>query len=192
MLEDKNDDSLVANENKTVIKRNGIDGNQDSPCFDYTKKGFSVNLSNEESEFIEAVFSYHEYSSKDEVLKRQCRKLGTMWSNRLRDIIINLEASLQAPEANITLSDMLKQGGFPWPKEATCCTQDADGLILWWAMDVEEVKKARTYTPSIYGMIAELGYSNQEQMDYFYIKDQEHTASDWRHAVITLEEHMEC
>lgn len=105
-------------------------------------------------------------------------------------IVINLDETLFVPECDLTLLQMVKKhGGYPWPSEATCVTQECDGAILWWSAPVCEVVEARKSADISDGLIPLLGIGDQVSVEYYQIDGKEVVALDWKESVVTLEQY---
>lgn len=106
----------------------------------------------------------------------------------MTNILINLDEPLFVPEVKMSLLDMLKSGGFSWPANATCVTQECDGELLWWSAPVNEVVKARKAANPDTGLMPLVGLGAQVNADYYLLDGQEVVANDWQEAVVTREQ----
>lgn len=106
----------------------------------------------------------------------------------MTDIIIDLSKHLTIPTTHHSLLELIKQGEFPWPRGATCVTQDSDGALLWWNAPIEQVKAARKKANPHKGLYPLIGLKHQVGMDYYYEGEQEMLANDWQTAVVTLDQ----
>ena len=101
-------------------------------------------------------------------------------------IEINLDESPYAPIIpDATLADMIQMVESCWPEGATCATQEADGEILYWSANVQDVLKARKIINIDDGLIPIIGFKYQVHASYYEIDEQAYVASNWKTSVVT-------
>jgi hypothetical protein len=101
-------------------------------------------------------------------------------------IEINLDESPHAPIIpDATLADLIQMVESSWPEGATCATQEADGEILYWSANVQDVLKARKIINIDDGLIPIIGFKYQVHANYYEIKEQAYVASNWKTSVVT-------
>ncbi|ENI4488029.1 hypothetical protein ABXZ88_003913 [Vibrio fluvialis] len=108
----------------------------------------------------------------------------------MTDIFIDLDNPVFAASADLSLLQMIKEGKFPWPAEATCATQDSDGAITWWSAPLDEVCAARVAAKPEVGLMPLVGLGDQVHEDYYQVNDIEYTAKDWLTAVVSRDEFL--
>jgi hypothetical protein len=129
--------------------------------------------------WTEKVALWNEQSMKNHV---QAIGQGTGKSR----IEINLDESPQAPIIpDATLADMIQMVESCWPEGATCATQEADGEILFWSANVQDVLKARQIANTDDGLIPHIGFKYQVHANYYEIAEQAYVASNWKTSVVT-------
>ncbi|EGQ8101970.1 hypothetical protein MW344_003802 [Vibrio parahaemolyticus] len=106
----------------------------------------------------------------------------------MTDITIHLSEHLVVPTTDHSLLELVRQGNFLWPRGATCATQDGDGAIVWWNAAINKVKDARKKAKPHKGLYSLLGIRHEVGQEFYYEGEQEVVASDWKTAVVTLEQ----
>ena len=92
------------------------------------------------------------------------------------------------PNTNHSLFELIKQGNFPWPRGATCATQERDGAIIWWNVAINKVKNARKKAEPHKGLYPLLGLRREVGQEFYYEGEQEVVANDWQSAVVTFDQ----
>ncbi len=101
-------------------------------------------------------------------------------------IKVNLDESINAPIiSDATLADMIQMVESCWPEGATCATQEADGKILYWSANIQDVLKARKIINIDAGLIPIVGFKYQVHANYYEIAEQAYVASNWKTSVVT-------
>ena len=101
-------------------------------------------------------------------------------------IEINLDESPKAPTSpDATLADLIQMVESCWPEGATCATQEADGEILYWSANVQDVLKARQIANTDDGLMPHIGFKYQVHASYYEIDEQAYVASNWKTSVVT-------
>lgn len=81
-------------------------------------------------------------------------------------------------EGDLTLEQYLSKE-IGWPSNATCATQESDGLVVYWNETVDKVIKARKEASVVSGLIPILGNSKIAHITYKVKEGNIYLCSDW-------------
>ncbi len=81
-------------------------------------------------------------------------------------------------EGDLTLEQWLSKEK-SWPDNATCATQESDGLVIYWNETVDKVVKARKEANVLSGLIPILGNSKIAHITYTTKDGQNYLCNDW-------------
>ena len=120
----------------------------------------------------------------EKAIKEHSLHIGQKTNNLAFEV--NLDESPKAPIIpDATLADMIHMIESCWPEGATCATQEADGEILYWSADVQDVLKARQIANTDDGLMPHIGFKYQVHANYYEIDEQAYVASNWKTSVVT-------
>lgn len=95
-------------------------------------------------------------------------------------ILVNLDEQLFLEPGSLTLDEVVAQIN-EWPSDATCATQESDGMVEFWDAPIEVVEQARLRAGTG-DMMREVGLANQIHAAYLDL-NRPVLACDWVTAV---------